>query len=158
MYNFQKFDETISSFMRRWGIIALRLSLGAIFIWFGMLKPLGTSAVIPLVKETTSWLPLLSPDQWVVAIGMWEVAIGVFFIFHDTIRIAIGLLAVQMIGTFLPLFILPDVTFQPGMAPFVPTLEGQYIITNLLIISAALVIGGTVKINEGPFISEKKLT
>lgn len=148
IFNFKKTDELITSFMRRWGVIALRFSLGAIFIWFGMLKPLRMSAVIPLVKATTSWLPVLSPDQWVVAIGMWEVAIGVFFVFHDTIRIAIALLAVQMIGTFLPLFILPEVTFQPGMAPFAPTLEGQYIITNLLIISAALVIGGTVKVNE----------
>ena len=134
--------------MRRWGVIALRMSLGAIFIWFGMLKPLGMSPVIPLVKSTTSWMPFLTPDQWVVAIGMWEMAIGVFFVFHDTIRLAIGLLAIQMIGTFLPLFILPDVTFQANMIPFAPTLEGQYIIKNLMIISAALVVGGTVKVNE----------
>ena len=148
MFNFQKIDTRISAFMRQYGIVALRLSLGAIFIWFGMLKPLGMSPVIQLVKDTTSWMPLLSPDQWVVAIGMWEMAIGVFFLFHDTLRLAIGLLAIQMIGTFLPLFILPGVTFQAGMAPFAPTLEGQYIIKNLMIISAALVVGGTVKVNE----------
>jgi uncharacterized membrane protein YkgB len=147
-FDFEKTDELISSFMRRWGILALRISLGIIFIWFGILKPFGASAAIPLVKATTSWMPLFSPDGWVNIIGWWEVAIGVCFLFQKTIRIAIALLALQMAGTFLPLFILPQVTFQSGMAPFAPTLEGQYIIKNLMIISAALVIGGTIGKNE----------
>ena len=73
------------------------------------------------------------------------VAIGVSFLSRRTVRLAIALLALQMVGTFLPLFILPDVTFQPGRVPYGPTMEGQYIIKNLLIISAALVIGGTVR-------------
>jgi hypothetical protein len=51
----------------------------------------------------------------------------------------------QMVGTFLPLFILPEITFQPGKLPYAPTVEGQYIIKNLVIISAALVIGGTAR-------------
>jgi hypothetical protein len=45
----------------------------------------------------------------------------------------------------MPLFLLPDVTFQAGRVPYGPTMEGQYIIKNLLIISAALVIGGTLR-------------
>ncbi len=51
----------------------------------------------------------------------------------------------QMVGTFLPLFLTPSITFQPGRFPYAPTLEGQYIVKNLLIISAALVVGGTVR-------------
>lgn len=50
-----------------------------------------------------------------------------------------------MVGTFLPLFMLPGVTFQPGRVPYAPTMKGQYIVKNLLIISAALVVGGTVR-------------
>jgi hypothetical protein len=50
-----------------------------------------------------------------------------------------------MVGTFLPLVILPEVTFQPGRIPYAPTLEGQYIVKNLLIISVAMVIGGTMR-------------
>jgi len=46
-----------------------------------------------------------------------------------------------MIGTFLPLVFLPEVTFQ-NMNPLLLTLEGQYIIKNVMIISAALVLGG----------------
>ena len=45
-------------------------------------------------------------------------------------------------GTFLPLIILPDITFQDSN-PLLPTLEGQYIIKNIIIISASLIIGRT---------------
>ena len=137
------FDRRLSGFMRRWGVLALRVSLAVIFVWFGILKPLGLSPAGPLVRATVGWMPLLSPDGWVAVIGWWEVLIGVTFLFHRTIRIAIALLALQMGGTFLPLVLLPHVAFQ--VVPFVPTIEGQYIIKNLIIISAALVVGGTVR-------------
>lgn len=138
-------DSRIDRFMRRWGILALRLSLAVIFIWFGLLKPLGLSPAAPLLKATVAWLPGLSPDGWLSVIGWWEVAIGVTFLFRATVRIAIGLLALQMVGTFMPLVVLPGVTFQPGHVPYAPTMEGQYILKNLLIISAALVVGGTAR-------------
>ena len=147
--DFDHFDRSISNFMRRYGILALRGSLGVIFIWFGLLKPLGLSPAEPLVEATVRWLPLLRPEVWVSVIGWWEVAIGVAFLFRGTIRIAIALLALQMIGTFMPLVVLPGVTFQEGRIPYALTMEGQYIIKNLLIISAALVVGGTVRPRKG---------
>lgn len=147
--NFNKIDNEIASFMQKWGVIALRISLGIIFIWFGVLKTVGISPAEPLVKATVGWMPFFNTDGWVVIIGWWEMIIGVSFLFQKTIRIAIALLAMQMAGTFMPLIILTEVTFQSGGFPYAPTLEGQYIIKNLLIISAALVIGGTVrKLNE----------
>jgi uncharacterized membrane protein YphA (DoxX/SURF4 family) len=139
----ERVDRRIAGFMRRWGVFALRLSLGVIFIWFGLLKPLGLSPAGPLVLATVDWMPLFTPRTWLAVIGWWEVLIGVTFLFHRTARIAIALLALQMGGTFLPLVMLPHVTFQSF--PLVPTMEGQYIIKNLIIISAALVIGGTVR-------------
>ncbi len=139
------FDRRVAGFMRHWGMVALRISLAVIFVWFGLLKPLGMSPAQPLVRATVDWMPLLSPEIWVAVIGWWEVVIGVTFLFHRTVRIAIGLLAIQMAGTFLPLVILPSVVFQPGGIPFAPTMEGQYIIKNLVIIAAALVVGGTVR-------------
>lgn len=143
--DFNQIDESIAVFMRRYGIVALRISLAIIFVWFGILKPLGISAAQPLVERTVEWMPLLSPEQWVSVIGWWEVVIGLSFLFRATTRLAVGLLALQMAGTFMPLVLLPDVTFQPGRIPYAPTIEGQYIIKNLLIISAALVVGGTVR-------------
>jgi uncharacterized membrane protein YkgB len=139
-------DRRIAGFMRRWGVTALRLSLGVIFIWFGLLKPLGLSPAGPLVLATVAWMPLFTPGTWLAVIGWWEVLIGVTFLFHRTARVAIALLALQMGGTFLPLVMLPQVTFQSF--PLVPTMEGQYIIKNLIIISAALVVGGTVRERE----------
>ncbi len=142
---FNEIDLKISTYMRQWGILALRISLGIIFIWFGILKPLGISAAEPLVLATVRWLPLLEGTTWVAVIGWWEVIVGVTFLFRKTLRIAIALLAIQMVGTFMPLVMLPSVTFQEGCLPYGPTMEGQYIIKNLLIISAALVVGGTVR-------------
>ncbi|MEX0771622.1 MAG: hypothetical protein WEB89_09645 [Balneolales bacterium] len=140
-----RIDDWIATFMNSWGISALRLSLAVIFVWFGILKPLGLSPASELVISTVSWLPLFSPGQWLSLIGWWEVAIGLLFLNRFTIRLAIALLALQMVGTFLPLVLLPEVTFQAGNIPYAPTMEGQYIIKNLLIISAALVVGGTVR-------------
>lgn len=138
-------DRRIADVMADIGVRALRYSLGVIFIWFGILKPFGLSPAGPLVMATVDFLPLLTPAQWLGVIGWWEVLIGLTFLFRPTVRIAIALLAMQMVGTFMPLFMLPGVTFQPGRLPYAPTMEGQYIIKNLLIISAALVVGGTVR-------------
>lgn len=138
-------DRRIAGIMNRYGAAALRYSLAAIFIWFEILKPLGISPAAPLVLLTVKWMPGLSPEQWLIVIGWWEVVIGVSFLFRRTVRLGIALLAMQMVGTFMPLVMLPGVTFQEGMIPYGPTMEGQYIIKNLLIISAALVVGGGVR-------------
>lgn len=145
-----RLDARITAFMRAHGERALRVSLAVIFVWFGVLKPLGVSTAQPLVEATIDWMPVLTPTQWVAVVGWYEVAIGLLFLSRRTTRLAIALLAGQMVGTFLPLVILPEVTFQAGRIPWAPTLEGQYIVKNLLIISAALVIGGTVRRGGGP--------
>ena len=134
-------DRSLTKTMRKLGKPALQISFALIFIWFGILKPLGLSPAEGLLKKTVAWLPFGSPDVWLHLIGYWEVLIGVFFLFKPTYRVAIGLLFLQMVGTFMPLVFLPEVTFQNGN-PLQLTLEGQYIIKNVMIISAALVLGG----------------
>ncbi|MGJ8676526.1 MAG: hypothetical protein ACSHX0_03320 [Akkermansiaceae bacterium] len=143
--NLDKLDSIIANFMQRWALLAMRISFAIIFIWFGILKPLGISAAGPLVMDTVKWMPVFESSTWLNIIGWWEVVIGLAFLTKRTTRIAIGLLALQMMGTFMPLIILPETTFQAGHFPYAPTLEGQYIIKNLLIISAALFVGSTVK-------------
>lgn len=138
----KKIDRQIAGWMNRWSIKAIRLSFGIIFIWFGILKPFDLSSAENLLKATVVWLPFGSPEFWLVAIGIWEVAIGVTFLFSRTTKIAIALLFLQMFGTFMPLVFLPELTFQNGNI-LTPSLEGQYIIKNVMIISAALVVGGT---------------
>jgi len=138
-----KTDQGIAQKMNTLGIPALRISFGIIFIWFGILKPFGLSAAQGLLEATVAWLPFGEAKTWLVIIGWWEVVIGMFFFFKYTTRLAIALLFLQMFGTFMPLVFLPEVTFQNGNI-LLPTLEGQYIIKNLMIISGALVLGGTI--------------
>ncbi|MFT5252696.1 MAG: putative membrane protein YkgB [Flavobacteriales bacterium] len=138
-----KLDQSSIKIMRRTSRIAIRLSFGIIFIWFGILKPLHLSPAESLLKATVVWLPFGSPDNWLIIIGWWEVIIGICFLFQKTTRVAIILLLTQMIGTFMPLVFLPEVTFQSNNI-LLPTLEGQYIIKNLIIIAAALVLGGDI--------------
>jgi uncharacterized membrane protein YphA (DoxX/SURF4 family) len=143
---FTKIDRIIAKWMKRWSIPAIRISFGIIFIWFGILKPFDVSSAESLLKATVVWLPFGTPEFWLIVVGWWEVAIGVTFLFYKTTKIVIALLFLQMFGTFMPLFLLTEVTFQNGNI-LTPTLEGQYIIKNLMIISAALVLGG--KFYEG---------
>ncbi len=143
-FNYKTIDQGIAKRMNAWGIPAVRISFGIIFIWFGILKPLGLSAAAPLLKATVAWLPFGSPDVWLIVKGWWEVVIGITFLFKKFTRIAIGLLLLQMVGTFMPLLFLPEVVYQNGSSIYLPTMEGQYILKNLMIIAAALVIGGSI--------------
>ncbi len=133
-------DRRIAGFMDKYGRLFLRISLAIIFIWFGALKFLGMSPAEELVRQTVYWF---QPEIFVPVLGWWEVAIGIGLLFRPLIRVSILLLFLQMPGTMLPLILLPDVCFT--QFPLGLTLEGQYIIKNLILISAALVVGGTVR-------------
>jgi uncharacterized membrane protein YkgB len=137
--NFSRIDRQIAGWMERNAILALRISLAVVFIWFGLLKPLGTSPANDLVARTVYWV---DPSWFIPFLGWWEVLIGMCMLWRPLIRVSIFLLALQMPGTFMPLVLLPDVCFVH--VPWSPTLEGQYIIKNLVLIAAAMAIGGTV--------------
>ena len=116
------------------------LPIFIIFFWFGLLKVIELSPARQLIIDTVFWMPILSAETWVVVIGYWEMFIAIFFLTKRTTFLAMILLFLQMSGTFMPLILLPDITFQSSN-PLLPTLEGQYIIKNIIIITAALVIG-----------------
>lgn len=137
---FDQIDRRIAGWMSRNGLFLLRLSLGLVFIWFGLLKPLGLSPAEELVKNTVYFVP---PEVFFPILGWWEVAIGLGLLIRPLIRVALLLLFLQMPGTMLPLVLLPEVCFTEF--PLGLTLEGQYIIKNLVLISAAIVVGGTVR-------------
>ena len=137
----EKLDKKFTNGVRRMSIPLIRLSFGIIYIWFGILKPLGLSAAEELLKSTVTWLPFGAPEDWLIIIGWWEVSIGVFFLFNRTTKIAIILVLIQVMGTFMPLVFLPEVAFQ-SYNFLVPTLEGQYIIKNVMIVAAAFVLAG----------------
>ena len=126
--------------MHRWGLLLLRFSLAVIFIWFGALKPFRISPADELIEKTVYWF---DPNVVIPILGIWEVLIGVCLLFRPLIRVALFLLLLQMPGTFLPLVLLPETCFTH--VPWAPTMEGQYIIKNLVLISAAIVVGSTVR-------------
>lgn len=132
-------DAVIIGFLQNFGLTAVRLALGITFIWFGGLKPFGLSPAQDLVAATVYWS---NPDIIVPLLGLWEVAIGVCLLFAPLNRLGLALLALQMPGTFLPLVLLPEVCFT--VFPLGLTLEGQYIVKNLVIIGAALIVGSAV--------------
>jgi len=144
--NFDRIDLRITRWMARHGITLLRVGLGVVFFWFGAIKLMpGLSPAHDLAARTIGVLTfgLLPPNISVPVLAIWECAIGLGLITGKFMRVTIFLLLVQMLGTLTPLALFPDETWK--VFPIAPTLEGQYIIKNIVLVSAALVIGATVR-------------
>ncbi len=144
--NFDRVDTSITNWMARWGVPMLRVSLGIVFFWFGFLKFFpGLSPAEDLVTSTIELLTfgLIGPEVSIYIVAVWECLIGLGLIFGKFMRITLLLLFMQMIGTLAPIVLFPDAVFV--RFPFVPTLEGQYIIKNAVLISAGIVLGATVR-------------
>jgi len=122
---------------------AARLALFVVFFWFGFLKIIGMSPASGLVERLfEQTIPFMSFGTFLILFGMYECLIGVLFLVKGAERIVIPMLILHMITTTGPLVLLPQETWS---ALFVPTLEGQYIIKNLLIIAAAIGIAANLE-------------
>jgi uncharacterized membrane protein YkgB len=130
-------DARLRPFLARIGVPLLRISLGVVFLWFGMLKILDVSPVSGLVAKTIYWF---DPDVVVPALGAVEVFVGLCLLAGRLMRLALPLLVLQMAGTFLVLVFLPDLAFRDGN-PLLLTVEGEFVVKNLVLLSAGLVIG-----------------
>jgi uncharacterized membrane protein YphA (DoxX/SURF4 family) len=142
----QQVDDLIVGWTAAHGIELLRVSLGAVFLWFGVLKFFpGASSAEELATDTIQVISfgLVRPDVSIFLLAAWESLIGIGLITGRALRATLLLLFLQLPGTLLPLVLFPDLTFRS--VPFVPTLEGQYIIKNLVLASAGLVIAATVR-------------
>ena len=147
---FDKFDHLLAQWMAQRGIVLLRISVGIVFFWFGVLKLFpGASPATDLIRESITFLP---SDIFIPFLGVWEMVIGLGFITGWFLRATILLMILQMAGAASPLVLKPDAVWRSF--PFVLTLEGQYIIKNIVLISAAFVIGATVR--GGKMISSPK--
>jgi uncharacterized membrane protein YphA (DoxX/SURF4 family) len=132
--------------MARHGITAVRISLGIVFLWFGFLKFFpGLSPAQELAAKTIRVLTfgIAPPEISLPILATWECLIGIGLVLGKFLRGVLLLLFVQMLGTITPLVLFPDDVFQ--RVPYAPNLEGQYIIKNIVLISAALVVGATVR-------------
>lgn len=133
----------ITETFKRFSLPLSRASIFIIFFWFGSLKLINESPANPLVGSLLNkTLPFIGFNQFIIFLGIWEIIIGVVFLIPKAERIAIILLIPHMITTFMPLIFLPGVAWKSFL---VPTLEGQYIIKNLLIIALAVNIASSIK-------------
>jgi uncharacterized membrane protein YkgB len=140
---FKFVDEKIINFFKKiWEPIS-RISLFIVFFYFGLLKVLNLSPATPLVESLASkTISFLDFNFFIIFFGFFEMIIGLTFIIPKLERLAVFLLGLHMITTFLPLILLPKATW---IGFLVPTLEGQYIIKNLVIISLAFAISAHLK-------------
>jgi uncharacterized membrane protein YkgB len=143
---FDAVDRRVTQWMARNGVLLLRVAVGIVYLWFGLLKffPHSSPAEM-LAGETIQKLTgdRIAPEIALPVLAAWECLIGLGMISGVALRATIFLLLLQLAGTVTPLLFFPHATFTHF--PLVPTLEGQYIIKNIIIISAALVIGATVR-------------
>lgn len=143
---FDRIDRWITELMARSGVPLLRIALGIVFLWFGALKLIpGLSPAESLAARTVEVLTfgIVAPSVAVPALAIWECAIGLGLLTGIALRLTLFLLFVQMLGTLTPLVIFPAETFLNF--PYAPTLEGQYIIKNAVLIAGAIVVGSTVR-------------
>jgi putative oxidoreductase len=133
-------DRSVRERLVRLGPPLLRVSLGIVFVWFGMLKVVGASAVGGLVASTIPF----DASWFVPALGVLEVAIGLAFIAGRFLRLALPIFALQLVGTLLVLLVLPDIAFEQDN-PLMLSLVGEFVVKNLVLLSAGIVVASKVK-------------
>jgi uncharacterized membrane protein YkgB len=131
-------DQLLLDTLRRWSITALRLALGSVFLWFGALKVFGSSPVASLIQETYTFMPI---SIFMLILGVWEMIIGVGIILKRALRFVLILLGIHLIGTFTAIGFNPGIFFVQGI-PFCLTVDGEFVIKNVVLMTAALVIAG----------------
>lgn len=132
-----RWDERLIYQTKRLAIPFSRFAIFFIYFWFGALKVFSVSPANPLVSALLAkTLPFMTFPTFIMLFGLFEMLIGVLFIIPKMQRLAILFLIVHLITTIMPLFLLPEVAWQSFLTP---TLEGQYIIKNIL--TVALIIG-----------------
>ncbi len=131
-----KFDFWFIHFVRRISMPFARLALFVVFSWFGILKIIGSSPANPMVADLLQvTMPFMTWETFIILFALYEILIGIAFIIPRCERLALALLIPHMIMTSLPLFCLTAMTWQGFLTP---TLEGQYIIKNIVIIALAM--------------------
>jgi uncharacterized membrane protein YphA (DoxX/SURF4 family) len=143
---FKTVDVKLTRWMARYSVIILRVGLGIVFLWFGVLKffpDLSPAEELATKTIQTLTFGIVQPQLALPMLATLETLIGLGLIAGKFMRITLLLLLFQMIGTVTPLFLFPAETFT--QFPYAPTLEGQYIIKNIVLVAAGLVIGATVR-------------
>ncbi|HEY5442722.1 MAG TPA: hypothetical protein VIJ68_04235 [Candidatus Saccharimonadales bacterium] len=134
--NIKTIDLTIIEWLRRWFLPFARVAIFIIYFWFGILKLFNLSPASPLAQALVAKTVGAAHFNLLFNIlAVYECLIGVLFLFPKATRIVIPLLFIHMIIVCSPLILVPHLAWS---RPFVPTLEGQYIIKNVAVIALAI--------------------
>ena len=139
-------EARVVASLARFAIPTMRIGLGVVFLWFGALKFFpGLSPAEDLAGRTIEVLTggIVPSATALPILAAWECLIGLGLLSGRFLRATLLLLAIQMAGTFTPLLLFPEEAFT--RFPIAPTLEGQYIIKNIVLIGAAMAVGATVR-------------
>ena len=142
----KKFFDYLRENIEKRGTDILRISVGVVFLWFGFLKFfIDISPAEEIASRTISLLTfdLMPPEVSMPFLAVIECVIGIGILTNKYMQFVIPVLYVQMAGTILPLFVFPNETWE--IFPIVPTLLGQYIIKNSVLISAGIILGAIAK-------------
>ncbi|MDQ3850108.1 MAG: hypothetical protein M3296_05795 [Actinomycetota bacterium] len=138
-------DEAVHRWLLDNSIVVLRIAVGVVYLAFGILKFIPhMSPAEPLTMLTMDRLTfgLVPGGVAIVIVGILESVIGLMLITARGLRVAIYLLAAQFVGVFAPLLLFPSRLFA-GMHHG-PTLEGQYVLKDLVLVAAGFVVAATL--------------
>lgn len=136
-------DLRLIAFFQRTFIPVARVSLFLIFFWFGFIKLIGISPASPLAEALTAQtVGMQYFDALFLLLAAIECVIGILFLMPKATRIVIPLLLLHMAVVCSPLVLVPEYTWQRFL---VPTLEGQYIIKNAVVVAVAIGIAASAK-------------
>jgi uncharacterized membrane protein YkgB len=136
-------DLKLIEFFKRSFIPVARFSVFLIFFWFGLIKLLGLSPAGPLAEALTAkTVGMQYFDVLFYVLAAIECVIGLLFLFPKATRIVIPLLLMHMVLVCSPLVLVPELTWQQFG---VPTLEGQYIIKNAVVVAIAIGIAASTR-------------
>lgn len=113
-----------------------RAMIAVVYIWFGFLKVIGTSPAEGLVTKLfhITLEPFMGIQTFLMMLGIGECLIGFLWLSPRLTKLAFGLMIVHLFTTFMPVIFLSNETWQSF---FILTLTGQYIIKNVVLLSAA---------------------
>lgn len=136
----QAFDHTSLRY-QTYGIFALRVALGVVYIWFGVLKFFnGASPAAKLATDTMSAMTfhIVPADVSRPLLALMETLIGLGFLSGRARRLTGAVFLVQVAGAMSSVVLAHGEIWRA--APFVPTLTGQYVIKDLILLTGGLLV------------------
>lgn len=135
-------DARLTPWLARQSLPLMRISLGFVFLAFGILKFVpGASPAEEIAKDAMSGLTfgIVPGGLGLLLVAAVETAIGLSLLTGRYLRIGIALLGMAMIGVLSPLVLFPGELFSREYNA--PTLAGQYVVKDVVLLVAALVVG-----------------